>query len=154
METASQPNGFRRQGSVMTLDLGPRRSQQPTLNGHSRTVSGQGKRIFSHGASLSNGLSDQSIRSPMDAGLSRSPSLGGDHVMGSPERDRSQGPLRMGSLLRNSVAPLGRQRMPVGPFGGPAVSASNQMPLMGRSSSSMSVEPVSLSLTELDIKTH
>ncbi|KAG9015005.1 hypothetical protein FRB94_007077 [Tulasnella sp. JGI-2019a] len=141
-EPATQPNGSRRQGSVMNLDLGPRRGQQPTLNGHLRITSGQGKHIFGNGASISNGLSGRSPTNAESTGISRSPSLGGDRIMGSPERDRSQGPLRMGSLLRNSVAPLGRQRMSMGPFGGPAVSASNHVSLRRSSSSGMSVKPM------------
>lgn len=141
MESAYQ-NGVRRPSSVMNLDLGPRRGSQATVNGHSRTISGQGKRIFSNGPSFANGLQDHSRKSPMDTeftGIARSPSIA-DRTMGSPERDRSQGPLRMGSLLRNSVAPHGRQRL--GPFGSSA-SASHQMPLLRRSSSVMSVDPVS-----------
>ncbi|KAG8886477.1 hypothetical protein FRB97_002988 [Tulasnella sp. 331] len=144
MEAASQPNGVRRQSSVMNLDFGPRREPQTIVNGRSRNASSQGKRIFSSGPSFGGGLQDHSVKSPMDTeftGIARSPSIA-DRTMVSPERDRSQGPLRMGSLLRNSVAPLGRQRLPMGPFGS-SVSASHQIPLLRRSSSVMSVEPLS-----------
>ncbi|KAG8983842.1 hypothetical protein FRB90_005702, partial [Tulasnella sp. 427] len=79
----------RRQSSVIRLNVGQRR-----VSGQTQTSDG-----------------DQSMFSPLDGMFprGRSPAVSDANMRGpmsSPERDRTQGPLRMGSVLRQSHTPL------------------------------------------------
>ncbi|KAG9049624.1 hypothetical protein FS837_009714 [Tulasnella sp. UAMH 9824] len=122
----------RRQSSVIQLNVGQRR-----VSGQTQTSD-----------------TDQSMFSPLDGAFprGRSPAVTDVNMRGpmsSPERDRTQGPLRMGSILRQSHTPLETGMRSVSPVK-PGAGAHRMGPMIFPSSGSGSLARRSSSMMNVD----
>ncbi|KAG8916668.1 hypothetical protein FRC00_014539, partial [Tulasnella sp. 408] len=122
----------RRQSSIIQLNVGQRR-----VSGQTQTSD-----------------TDQSMFSPLDGAFprGRSPAVTDVNMRGpmsSPERDRTQGPLRMGSILRQSHTPLETGMRSVSPVK-PGAGAHRMGPMIFQSSGSASLARRSSSMMNVD----